>query len=545
MISIKRLNITASEDRKVYKKIQQRRNIIIFMTALICIAINIMTSNIASADVTGDNEPEPSSVITFPYQVKTIMTGTSYQLEPDIATGSSIGKLYFTSSDNSIATVDENGEIAAIKAGTVYITVSADNGINTVITIRVADIIGSFSINYISGNKLTLAKKQSRYLYYSISPSELSSDAENYLIWTSDNTEVADVSETGKVTAKKVGKANITLSTTDGSVQPITLTVTVTDRKKGNSYSEKNMTIVNTSKAKYTYKTMVSDLKSLETKYGDCIKVSVLADTYDKRHIYQVILGNPNAKKKVMVQAAIHGREYMTSLLTMRQIEFYCRNYYTGRYDGQYYSELFDDVAFYIVPMANPDGVTISQYGPSGIINKTLRNKIIKLCEKHGKGKASFYTRWKGNARGINLNMNFDVNWKATKVTSKAYGNKGKKAVSELETKALVKMFNEIKPVKTLSYHASGSILYWYFGQTGTLKKTSEKLAKTIKSMTGYSLVNKFNKSQSAGFSDWVCIKKKTCAITLEIGKKSCPLSIKELPKIWSKNRLIYILSTK
>ncbi|HWT26782.1 MAG TPA: M14 family zinc carboxypeptidase, partial [Mobilitalea sp.] len=221
---------------------------------------------------------------------------------------------------------------------------------------------------------------------------------------------------------------------------------------------------------------------------------------------------------------------------------FYCRNFYSGSYGGKYYSELFDKVAFYIVPMANPDGVAISQYGPSGIRDKVLRNNVIKLYKKYGKGKYSYYTKWKANARGVNLNMNFDVYWKTTKVKSKATGDKGKKAVSELESKTLVNLFNEIKPVKSLSYHATGSIIYWNFGQTGNLKKTSYSLAKTIKSMTAYSFVNKFDKHQSAGFSDWVSIKEKTPAITLEIGKKSCPLSIKEFSKIWSKNRLMYAL---
>lgn len=36
------------------------------------------------------------------------------------------------------------------------------------------------------------------------------------------------------------------------------------------------------------------------------------------------------------------------------------------------YQELFNKVAVYIVPMANPDGVTISQYGVSEIKSKNL-----------------------------------------------------------------------------------------------------------------------------------------------------------------------------
>jgi len=102
----------------------------------------------------------------------------------------------------------------------------------------------------------------------------------------------------------------------------------------------------------------------------------------------------------------------MTTQLTMKQIELYCLNYYTGMHQKRYYSELFDEVAFHILPMANPDGVTISQFGSKGIRNKNLRQKIEKICKKYGNGKTSYYTNWKANARGVDLNRNFNVYWK-------------------------------------------------------------------------------------------------------------------------------------
>lgn len=488
--------------------------------------------------LTVDHTPDK---ISLPYEVKTIQKGCNFTLEPIIDSGYS-NQLIFESSDYSVATVDNNGVIIAINKGTAEIKVSAYNGISAVVTIRVADEIGSFQMRYFTGKSLTLVKNQSRTIYYSVTPLELSEYAEKYITWASDNENVAVVDKNGKITGKNIGTAHITLSTSDGSVNSSTIIVNVVARKKGTSYTQKKLSIVSTSKSKYTYKAMEEDLNALSEKYGDCVHASVLTNSYDKRNIYMIVLGNPDAKKKVMVQASLHGREYMTALLTMKQIEFYCKNYYSGRYNGQYFSEMFDEVAFYIVPMANPDGVTISQYGPSGILSKYYRNKVIRLCKKYGKGKKSYYTLWKSNVRGVNLNRNFDSYWKILRGSGKANENKGNSPASERETKALVNLCNKIKPCATLSYHAMGSIIYWNFGRKGTLQKKISKLSKQVKEMTSYSRVSGFSKYHCAGFSDWVAIKKKTCAITIEIGNKACPLKIKEFPSIWKKNRLMYLL---
>lgn len=134
------------------------------------------------------------------------------------------------------------------------------------------------------------------------------------------------------------------------------------------------------------------------------------------------------------MQAAIHAREYMVSQLVMKQIEFYCANYYTGTYKGKCFSQLFDKVCFKIVPMSNPDGVTISQYGPQGIRNSALRNNIKAMCKRYARGRHSYYTIWKANARGVDLNRNFNPYWRLLASSQKApsaFGYKGAGPVSE------------------------------------------------------------------------------------------------------------------
>lgn len=67
------------------------------------------------------------------------------------------------------------------------------------------------------------------------------------------------------------------------------------------------------------------------------------------------------------MQGAIHAREYMTPLLMMKQLETALNFYDTGHYDNTALSDLFQQVAVHMIPMSNPDGVTLAQSGLNGI----------------------------------------------------------------------------------------------------------------------------------------------------------------------------------
>lgn len=471
----------------------------------------------------------------------TLAKGLTLQLVWKLIPENGADTISITTENPEIATVDQTGMITAIKEGVTSIVFTLSNGEKAVCKVYVATPIQAIMIPYISDEIFTLAVDQTRTLHYQITPKNVTNQK---LVWSSSDENVAVVDENGTVTAIGTGRAQITLEVLDGSGMQVITTAVINKRKSGSKSSEQGLSIIDSTKSKYSYQEMKRDLKDLENIYGDCITVHVLDQTYDNRNIYEVVLGNPNAKKHIVIQAAMHGREYVTSLLTMKQIEFYCKNFYSGIYQDKYYSEVFDDVALHIVPMLNPDGVSISQYGSKGIKDKKLKKGIEKICKKYGRGRKSYYTIWKSNARGVDLNRNFNVNWSILKNKSKkasGYFYKGKNPESEVETKALIRLMNEVKPVCTLNYHASGSVLYWDFGQKDKLKKESKKLTGLVKKLTGYQLMPKFSKKESAGFGDWVSIKKKLPTVTIEVGSGSCPLSKKKFKQIWKKNKMVYI----
>ncbi len=538
-------------------KEKQKRKRVLFLIITILIFINCrQTARAAVVDTeetqtTGGPEadqsengmiPEPGiTKIQFVKSGVSLKIGETHVLAWHLEPAGAMEEVTFTSDNTEAVTVDENGVITGWKAGSATITAALANGERADIPVEVISDLESVGILYLTKNTCTLGTGQTRTFRYKVEPLIAS---KTKMVWSSNNEEIVVVDQDGKVTAKKAGKAKITLKADDGSGISTTVAVNVKTRSKKAAYTETGLNIVDTSKTKYTYTDMAADLKLLQGKYGDRLTVNILDTSYDKRNIYEVILGNPKADKKILIQSSIHGREYMTTQLTMKQIELYCLNYYTGMHQKRYYSELFDEVAFHILPMANPDGVTISQSGSKGIRNKNLRQKIEKICKKYGKGKASYYTNWKANARGVDLNRNFNVYWKTLNngvKSPRAYFYKGSAAESEKETKTLVKLVNKIKPVCTVSYHASGSILYWNFGQKGALKKESKQLADLVESLTGYDLITSFKKSNSAGFSDWITVKKKLPAVTIEIGTKNCPLKISEFKAVWKENKMLLV----
>ena len=131
--------------------------------------------------------------------------------------------LTWSSSNEAIVTVDENGNVTAVKEGTATITVTtADGGYTAKATVTVsADVVAVTGVS-LDKTTLSLAPNESSTLKATVTPTKASNKG---VTWTSSDNTVATVSSTGKVTAKKDGTATITVTTKDGG---FTATCTVT-----------------------------------------------------------------------------------------------------------------------------------------------------------------------------------------------------------------------------------------------------------------------------------------------------------------------------
>lgn len=302
------------------------------------------------------------------------------------------------------------------------------------------------------------------------------------------------------------------------------------------SYSNKK--IVSTNHKKYTYAEMVSDIEALTAKYDGMVTYEVIGKSCDKRKIYDVILGNPNAKKTLLVVGTMHAREYMCSLLLMNQIEYYLESY-NSSISREKVSSTLNSICIHYVPMANPDGVTISQSGISKIRDASLRKKLKKITK--GKGTS----KWKANARGVDLNRNWAYKWKKQGKKASASGYSGPKANSEPETKALLTLKkdlkNKTKLKATISYHTMGNIVFGKCTKK-SIKSTTTKMYKLAKGITGYACGDTTYGGKGIGNSrEWDMYKLGVPSITIEVGKKAAPGPISEFKKIWSKNKNVVI----
>ncbi len=297
--------------------------------------------------------------------------------------------------------------------------------------------------------------------------------------------------------------------------------------------------IVNSEPEKYAYEHMEKDLQSLQNSFGDILQVKSLAQTADGRNIYDAVLGNPDSENRILIIGAMHAREYITAQLVMRQLcecaEALASG--TGEYKGISITELFNSSCIHFVPMSNPDGVAVSQYGPAALHNDTLKANLLDMGSDD-------YTQWKANAEGVDINRNFDAGWDefngARSPGSERY--KGEFPGSSAEAAALIALTQDNNFKRTVSYHTCGALIYWYYKQSGTVLDESRRFTQIISEETGYTPDDDYHSVDAAGYKDWAVYKMGIPSITIEVGAENNrgitnPVPMDRFDEIWSRNK--------
>lgn len=117
-------------------------------------------------------------------------------------------KLAWSSSDATIATVDETGKVAAVKSGEAIITATAGN-VKKDVTVKVA----IYSELKLSETAVTLGINETKVVGVQLADENKQPVQGGFVEWKSDNEGVAKVAADGTVTGVASGVANITAST--------------------------------------------------------------------------------------------------------------------------------------------------------------------------------------------------------------------------------------------------------------------------------------------------------------------------------------------
>ena len=169
--------------------------------------LNGVDGDSVSCVVTVTENPKPSATIFLDTQAITLKKGESRALKATVSTGATPA---WMSGNKNVATVDMNGTVTAVAAGSTTITATAE-GVSASCTVTVTDEQAAFSLNPAS---LELKKGEAKDIAV-VSNVQIKSVA-----WGTDNPASVTVSgtgqngATGRVTGVKEGNATLTVSIT-------------------------------------------------------------------------------------------------------------------------------------------------------------------------------------------------------------------------------------------------------------------------------------------------------------------------------------------
>ncbi len=278
-------------------------------------------------------------------------------------------------------------------------------------------------------------------------------------------------------------------------------------------------------------------LRVFSQLYPEFTELKKIGASVEERPLYALKIGKGN--HEIIMDGSMHAREHMTTNVLLEMMDEYLRAYVEGQdFDGYDVRHILNQVSIWFVPMMNPDGVTLVQTGENTLPENILMNNGLLN-----------FNRWKANIRGVDLNRNFDGGWMITK-TSKypSYKDyKGKRAFSEPETKALKDFVSKHQFKSYISYHSSGSVIFYYHHQKGEQLKRDLSLAKKLSDVTGYRVMEPTGDTGSGASADWFIMTYKMPGITIEIAPhvKESVVPIKYWDRVWNENKIVGLLAAK
>ncbi len=279
------------------------------------------------------------------------------------------------------------------------------------------------------------------------------------------------------------------------------------------------------------YNTQRQTIFALEQKYP-FLRASKIGESHVGRDIYALFVGNMG--NPTLFAGGFHATEWLTVSVLMKFAERICAAAYSD--DAICDVDVPKSLAtrgVIIVPCVNPDGVEIVLSGVQSA--GEYSQSITKIC-------GGDFSNWNANARGVDINHNFNAGWEMLKDTEKKNGIVSPSArrfggyapESENETKALCNLCRNFNVRKAMALHSQGEEIYWNFG--ANTPHQSRAIGEILAKSSGYTLTEPAEKiATGGGFKDWFINEFSKPAFTVEIGRGKNPLPINQLNSIYEK----------
>lgn len=224
---------------------------------------------------------------------------------------------------------------------------------------------------------------------------------------------------------------------------------------KFNIISEKSQKAIKAVDEEYKSPTEIEEiLKGWEKSHGDIAKLHVIGTSSEGRNIYALKISDNVAERETDESALLfnsmhHAREVMSPEVSLDIIETLLSNYSTDLKIQSY----VDSNEIWVVPMLNVDGNAKVWNGDN---------------------------MWRKNTNyghGVDINRNYPYLWGTCNGSSRwtwSSTYRGPSAGSEPETKALMNLVKNIRPVFDISYHAYSEIVIYPMGCKGQRTHTKE-----------------------------------------------------------------------
>ena len=214
------------------KKKSKKPLLIGSIAAAICALALIIVLNIPkNIPITGiDNLPEETTQMVI---------GDTLELGTVKKPADATDNLTYESSDEQVATVDENGVITALAKGEITITIKGDDIVKT-ITVNIEE--KRIPVTAITGNMsdtMTLTAGENTQLICSVVPENAT---EQTITYSSSDSNVATIGQDGVITAVNPGHTTITASAADDITKQMSLTVNAKAQPKQNTTQNGNTT---------------------------------------------------------------------------------------------------------------------------------------------------------------------------------------------------------------------------------------------------------------------------------------------------------------